>query len=154
METIAHVLGYDQVFTNIDFIHIPTVPLEEQPGTEKMPTFKLRSNNGPSDLDTTDVIEGVKARQDNLHPNLWRQFTQSEEMLLKDILFSPISVDGTTIFGVRPPELCFIRKQRDYFRWFHRVPIKLKKCETLNYVLHQNIHPKYGETLWIDGVNN
>ena len=61
METIANVLGYDQVFTNINFIHIPTVPLEEQPGMEKMATFKLRSNNRPSNLDAADVIEGVKA---------------------------------------------------------------------------------------------
>ena len=45
METISHVLGYDQVFADIDFIHILTVPLEERPGTEKMPMFNLRSNN-------------------------------------------------------------------------------------------------------------
>ncbi len=105
-------------------------------------------------MDAADIIEGVKAQQDNLHSNLWRQFTQSEEMLLKDLLFLPISVDATTIFGVRPPELHFVRKQRNCFCWFSCVPIKLKKCETLDYVLHQNINQKYGEMLWIDSVNN
>ncbi len=61
METILHVLGYDQVFTNINFIHILTMPLEERPGMEKMPMFTLKSKNRWSNLDAAEVIEGVKA---------------------------------------------------------------------------------------------
>ena len=68
--------------------------------------------------------------------------------------FSPISANVRTIFGVNPPELHFVRKQRDYFCQFFCVPIKLKKCETLDYMLHQNINHKYGKMSWINGVNN
>ena len=105
-------------------------------------------------MNAAEVNEGVKAQQDILHPNLWRQFTQYKEMLLKELLFSPISNDEMTIFGVHLPELRFVRKQCDYIRWFSHVPIKLTKHETLDYVLHQNIHRKYCITLWINGVNN
>ena len=75
-------------------------------------------------------------------------------MILKDLLFSFISVDMTTIYGVRPPELRFFQKQCDYYKWFTPLPIKLKSKETLDSYLNDHLHPSYMKTFWIDGLKN
>ena len=36
-------------------------------------------------------------------------------------MFSPLSIDAVTAFGVRPPELSFVRKVSDYTHWFRRI---------------------------------
>jgi hypothetical protein len=41
-------------------------------------------------------------------------------MLLLDNLYSPVTVDNTTMFGVRPPELHFVKDQGLYYKWFLR----------------------------------
>ena len=43
MEMLCVVLGYDQVYTNLQFVHIPTVPLEERPAFDrKLPFARLK----------------------------------------------------------------------------------------------------------------
>lgn len=39
MEIISVILGYDQVYTNIDFVHVATTPLAECPGLEVRPVI-------------------------------------------------------------------------------------------------------------------
>ena len=67
------VLGYDQVYTNLQFVHIPTVPLEERPAFDrKSPFARLKeegvvpedaSVNRPQDLDSADVIASYKVQE-------------------------------------------------------------------------------------------
>ena len=47
MEMIAILLGYDQVHTNIKFVHVPMVPLEEHPAIETATVMDLVDNVGP-----------------------------------------------------------------------------------------------------------
>ena len=66
MEMICVILGYDQVYTNFSFVHIPMVPLEERPALDrKRPLQKLKDEGvlpasarpcGPDDLDAGEII--------------------------------------------------------------------------------------------------
>jgi hypothetical protein len=40
MEVISVLLGYDQIHTNIKFVHVPTVPLEDRPGMQRVPPLQ------------------------------------------------------------------------------------------------------------------
>ena len=72
MEMICIILGYPQVYTNLEFVHIPTVPLEERPALEReSPLGRLvkegvvadsARQKSPSDLDAGDVIPSWKFR--------------------------------------------------------------------------------------------
>jgi hypothetical protein len=126
-EACSLMLGYPQVYTNLEFVDIPTVGLEDRAGVERVaPIYRMpldgvedgRQVNGPHDLYGGEGIACMVARQALREP--WRQLTDSEINILHDQLFSPVSVDRTMIFGVRPPELRFVKSQALYFRWFQR----------------------------------
>lgn len=40
MEVISVLLRYDQIHTNINFVHVPTVPLEDRPGMQRLPPLR------------------------------------------------------------------------------------------------------------------
>jgi hypothetical protein len=118
-------LGYPQVYTNLEFVDIPTVGLEDRAGVERVaPINRMsldgvedgRQVNGPHDLYDGEEIACMVVQQALREP--WRQLTDSKVNILRNQLFSPVSVDRTTIFGVRPPELRFVKSQALYFRWF------------------------------------
>lgn len=75
---------YPQVYTNLDFKNLPTMPLEHRPGFDKVATSQHAC--GPP-------------------AHCWQQFTESEKLVLLDNLYSTVLVDKMTVFGVRPPEL-------------------------------------------------
>jgi predicted GIY-YIG superfamily endonuclease len=127
MEIIALMLGYEQVFTNISFVHVSTIPLEERPGREKKTQLSYlkkqeevprdQSRTIPRDLDC-QVIPSHYARQKIRRLQSWRRHTASELLLLRDQVLSPLTMDSGTRFGIRPPELRFIRHQKEYFQFF------------------------------------
>jgi len=55
---------------------------------------------------------------DKLH--LWRQLGTVESLVLRDQCLAPQTVDAITLFGIRPPELQFVRQPHLYFHWFYR----------------------------------
>jgi hypothetical protein len=57
------------------------------------------------DIDTAQAIPCCAIRNNNENFPLWRRIVFYEEMTLKDILFSPITLDAITVFGIRLPEL-------------------------------------------------
>ena len=128
-----------QVYTNIEFVHISTTMLEERPGFEKQPHLrhlqKQGTINGPvnaiSDIDTRQIIPAnrVKLHKQDINRNLpkSRHFKKTALMLAQDSMFSPITLDVITIFGLRPPELYFIKNPALYFRWFKRETLPLNK---------------------------
>ena len=83
----------------------------------------------------------------------WRQYTMCESLYMKDQLFSNLSIDNVTIFGMRPPELRFVRHIKMYFRWFHFKKSKImantfsKQVSILESVIKDTLI----ETMWIDG---
>jgi predicted GIY-YIG superfamily endonuclease len=72
-------------------------------------------------------------------------------LILKDLLFSPISVDKITVFGVRPPELGFVGHVGKYYRWFERErPVPPKDAELLHVAM---VNFDVMKTGWVDGLN-
>ena len=134
MEVISILLGYDQIHTNIKFVHVPTVPFEDRVGIQRpsplqtlqrlniVPRNRIRTLD---DIDITQAIPACAVRQHlyqetNGRFHQWRTISSFEEMTLKDQVFSPVMIDSLTVFGVRPPELRFVSNPALYFRWFWR----------------------------------
>ena len=68
------------------------------------------------------VIPAYRYRNELLATQLplWRKLSSTETLIVRDQVHSRITLDATTIFGLWPPELRFVRKQWLYFRWSHR----------------------------------
>ena len=70
-----------------------------------------------NDAAKTGVIVNNKRRE--LCIVEWRNHTDNEVQILKDIKQSSISVDRISQFGVRPPKLKYLfNSVEHYFRWF------------------------------------
>ena len=81
----------------------------------------------------------------------WRKISRSQELILKDSLFSPVSVDKITVFGVRPPELAFVGHVGKYFRWFEReAAVAHGEAEELH---REMVNYDVLKTGWVDGFN-
>jgi predicted GIY-YIG superfamily endonuclease len=76
--------------------------------------------------------------------------------LLKDQLFSKVTVDKVTIFGSRPPELRgIIRKMEHYFRWFERSDKPVVEPTSPNIdLIRKYIKEDLRESRWIDGLGH
>ena len=165
MEIIALLLGYPQVYTDIKFIHVPTTPLAERPAVEKVPIIRKQTAERQQpeesrlqidDLDAGDLSALYFIRNIKLKDELpvWRCYTYTEALLIKDQLFSTLSIDNVTTFGLRPPELRFIRHIKWYFKWFYVVKNNSlrttfsKQVKALDAIIKKNVC----ETMWIDGV--
>ena len=161
MEITATLLGYPQVYTDIKFIHIPTIPLAERCSVEKESTVNkvLKESNFRTkdidDYDSGDIIPQYYVRNIVLKNEIpiWRQYSTSESLVIKDQMFSNLSIDPVTAFGMRPPELRFVRHIKMYYKWFyfknsnmHRNTFSKQVCN-LEKIIKQNII----ETMWIDG---
>ena len=161
-EAIMLLCQIPQISTNIEFIHVSTVSLEERPGMDKKPTiYKITKESpihGPintgADLDTSQVLPSQNVR--TTFPQ-YRQFTNSSIMLAKDQLLSPLTIDSITIFGLRPPELYWVRQPRLYFRWFKCFPLVFGDKDdkkNIQAAIHRycsvHIKRKVEESLWID----
>jgi len=70
-----------------------------------------------------------------------------------------LSVDATTLFGLRPPELSFVRQQGLYHKWFKRQHIQLTHEQQKNYVeslneyITQALSFRYHKCQWIDATS-
>jgi predicted GIY-YIG superfamily endonuclease len=83
----------------------------------------------------------------------WRQFTDMEQIIIQDALFSPLSLDAITLFSCRPPELRFVKTPVHYFKYFtrikHRPPNRTDGRSTSETLLHYELK-KCG---WVDGLD-
>jgi hypothetical protein len=158
-EMIQLILGYPQVHTDSEFVPVSTLPLGERRGVERTkPIDSLKRETlervtvqnlpfatGPSDL-MSNVIPVDRIRRFMILPPR-RLHTDIEVMILKDSLFSPVSVDRVTIFGARPPELRSVFDQMGpYFRWFSRSRLSQTDTE-ISLSLNKDIERSH----WIDG---
>lgn len=163
------------VMTNIDFVHVATVPLEERPAVDrKLPLNALKrqkivggSINRSSDLDESKTIPPMIIRMGSgghlfRAMPYWRRYRPSDIVIAKDQMFSPYSLDTVTVFGLRPPELSFIYSQSLYSRWFKRERIPLTKRDlkdknhfeaALQYCC-DNLSVTYERCAWIDSTTS
>ena len=165
MEMLCVLLGYEQVYTTIKFVHIPTVPLEERPAFDRrLPFARLKEEKivsqhspvrRPQDLDAGNVIASFKVRnvERKVKLPLWRLLGDVESLILRDQCLAVHTVDAITLFGIRPPELRFIREPGKYFKWFYRED-GLKKRTFDNALLLQReaSRPKLADSAWVDGA--
>jgi predicted GIY-YIG superfamily endonuclease len=154
-EVITRALGYNQVYTNMDFEMISTTTMAERPGFDRTaPGWRdpaVQASQGPSDLIPGDHIASVAARERWQLPQ-WRYLRQSEQTLLLDQLYCPVTVDKTTVFGIRPPELRFVQSQGLYYKWFVRSPsVKGDKAVELQM---NSVARRAQNTKWVDGMNS
>jgi len=113
--------GYDPVMTNIPFMEVVTKPFEERAARERYKPLDRLVQSNPTlqgrALTAVNTVPSHHVRQTQNFPS-WRMFTTTQVEKIEDDLQSPLSTDAVTIFGMRPPELRFVMRQSDYFRWF------------------------------------
>ena len=155
-EIILLLLKYPQVYTNLDFKNLPTMPLEHRPGFDKVATLQQSrgppAHHCPGDLVASDFVEAmwVCDAMQQLPP--WWQFTELEQLILLNNLYSTMLVDKMTVFGMRPPELQFVNNQRLYYWWFHRSKPVAHGLTAVD--LHEAaLSFDYAECGWVDGLN-
>ena len=165
-QVFGHLLQSKEVYCSETFVSIPSVPLEDRCGVKRSPTLEFDNaadtenfvyhGNAVGMEDVAAMPDSVNGRKRlNLPP--WRQFTSSEETILRDQLCAAVSIDNLTWYSIRPPELRFIENSRDYIQCFFwkkmtkkitHIPGTVKKTRTefeLNHCL-------FSECPWIDGI--
>jgi hypothetical protein len=129
-----HFLRYPMIITTFKFVYIPTGPMAERPMLKRSPFInslieqqRVHTNaRSPQDLDTSAVFANFKARQELGFP-LSRQFDDYQVITFKDAAFQCGSIDRITAFGLRPPELRFMKSVPKYWTYFVRESMSLQK---------------------------
>ena len=127
------------VITNIEFIHVPSISLANRGGKFYR---KPRSYVLPSGSDGTALSE----RQFLLFPQ-HNCFTNRQKTQIQDASQSNFSNDKVTLFSIRPPELLFVHKLKDYFAFFVRDKKRIRSNKVIPTLSHV---PRP----WIDGSNS
>ena len=109
------------------------------------------------DLDTGSVIPSWQIRNKLWAANLpaWRTWSELEELSLQDHCLCPLTLDAISVFGVRPPELRWVRQPHLYYRWFYRDGRNRKRGtfkERIDY-LTKVLDCDYEQCAWVDGTD-
>ena len=163
-EAVGLMLKEQQVFTDATFVSIPTVPLEQRPAHERVARAQwcqdIRQEASSRQTKQQQVPVG-RGNSNFLGQQVWqslaldgeRQFSTMEEIIIRDALASPLSLDAITLFGCRPPELRFLKSPTYYYSYFtrlsHKNPNKVTQKTTTEELLHQDLF-KCG---WVDGLD-
>jgi len=149
--------GYAPVMTNIPFVEIVTKPFEERSARERWkPLARLIQANPTLQgraLTAVDTVPGHHVRQARHFPS-WRMFTVTQLQKIEDDLQSPLSTDSVTIFGMRPPELRFVMRQSDYFRWFDSNTVPGNLVTLISFCRRRLSLNSLEDSLWIDAQTN
>ena len=146
MEQYQSLLSYSEVHTDMNFILIPTCPLELRAGVEKT-VPKIATDARTNDAFYTGIIPQL-VRNDKDLPS-WRLHSENEIVILKGLIDNRISVDQITKFSVRPPELSYLFDQLvNYFRWFTFDSEYLDR-EKMEIEINDDI----SRSSWIDGFH-
>ena len=140
LEMLHNMLKYPEIVTNLDFINVPTMPLELQTG------IVIESDKQMEDGAFISASIASFRCQNDMEE--WRLYTNNQLLILDDIKLSNLSVDKVTQFSLRPPELLQIcDKLGDYYRLFHISKRKIK-VSGFPTKLNEDIYYSY----WIDGL--
>jgi hypothetical protein len=120
-QAIGIMLQEPQIFTNAEFISIPTCPLEQRAGLFIKPSYVRNSTsiftNRFNPLSIGRISLGVQRRQ-QLQLSMDRQFSFEEQLINSDMLLCPDTIDKVTKFSIRPPELRFVMNLATYHQCF------------------------------------
>ena len=131
---IMHHMFYPEIIIDLVFVTIPSMPLEFRSG------FYLEK---PLMDSSQDESVSNDIRQAKGLPS-WRPHTLYEMRICEDLKVSKMSIDIVTIFSLRPPELReFVNTTRNYFKWFHIKPQKVKG--TMNDLISHSLN----ESIWV-----
>ena len=162
-EILSLMFQEPQIYTNVDFIHIPTCALEFRTGMElikpfttKFPREDFRHLRGYVEENARERNQGLDipcqdVRKLRNFPKC-RLFSKIQEQLMKDILVSPYSLDMITLFSLRPPELCFIKSPKIYLSYFIHGK-QIKNCENSSMFVKDNLSNDIFNCMWINGAN-
>jgi hypothetical protein len=142
MEMLHLILQYPEVYTDLNFVRVCTLPLELRAGTPIKASKNIYAEDG--------AYLGPKMVNLRQHAQLddWRQISESETLVLEDIAGSTVSIDKITQFSVRPPELRSVFNQvGNYFRWFSIGSIITKDSDIMTH-----LSPDLEKSSWIDGL--
>ena len=138
MEMMHHMLKYPEVITDLVFVTIPSMPLEFRSGVYLEKPLMDSAQDGSVSND----IRQAKG----LPP--WRLHTLYEMRICEDLKVSKVSIDRVSVFSLRPPELReFVDTTRNYFRWFHIKPQKVKG-DTIDDLIGDSLY----ESIWVGNL--
>ena len=110
-EVVWFNLGFTYTYCTADFVHVPTVPLENRIGV-------LHKHSQSSAVTSASkVLTTVELRSAASLPR-WRQFTDSQLAHMEDYSKSPYCLDTTSAFNIRPPELLIFDELAVYSEMF------------------------------------
>ena len=139
-------LGYAEVYTDIKSIQVSTLSLELRASVD------CDKNNNFDELFVNDAAEiGIMINNKRRELILveWRNHTNNEVQILKEIKLSSISEDKISQFRVRPPELRYLFKSVEQNnRWFCKS--KNISVITLDLILHHDVRKRF----FIDDLQN
>lgn len=142
IEMIHTMLHYPEVVKDIDFVQVPTTPLESRPGISINSDVERDTNK---EYVCTTVYNN--RNENNTLPE-WRKFTESQKLIMDDTKLSKLSIDKITQFSLRPPELMKVfDNPGDYYRWFYTKNKKVKKTDLSDLIVDD-----VTKTSWIDGL--
>lgn len=138
IEQIQSMFKYREIYTDLSYIQIGTVPLEYRAGVDKRnqkeshydPNKNDNNGNGDDiynafhDVDdeaiagcVSEFIRRAKGIEE------WRCHTENELLTFDGVQACKLSVDKVSKFSLRPPELRYLfNKIREYYRWFEYLP--------------------------------
>jgi DNA replication protein DnaC len=131
-EVLWNLFGFEYSLTNVHFVHVSTFPPEFRGGV-------LRHNSRGK----TDNTEAMNINDGRLSLPEWRRFTDMQIIIHDSYRKSKFTVDNTSQFNIRPPELFVFSDLFKYFKWFAREKQRPHK------------KPRPGElkdTLWLDAL--
>ena len=141
MEMLHMMLKYPEVFTDLNFVAIPTMPLELRAGIDIDTKNDNIEDGAQVGIVSNEIRRGLDLPE-------WRQHSDSEMLTLEDLKMSKVSIDKISEFSVRPPEFRSIFDYiGQYYRWFSIVRKKLNG-EKMNEKLSATLEESY----WIDGL--
>lgn len=143
-EMLHLMLKYPEVNTDLRFVTIPTVPLEQRHRIE-LKADKLKRNQVEDGAYTVAEIEVT--RDEKISLATYRKITGTESLMLTDLRLSQHSVDRITEFSLRPPELREVFDQvGNYYRWF-TIEGKVYTGESLEELVNDSL----AQSAFVDG---
>ena len=156
-------LRYPMILTTFQFTYVPTQPMAMRPVQKVKACAKKLINRGdvdkkskfPSDLDASRMFPNFEARK-RLHFPAHRQFDPFQIMTYKDAIFQPNRLDKVTMFGLRCPELRWIKRLPKYLTYFVFERMSecdnAKDCDMQTQCIGNVISNKSAETQWMDAM--
>ena len=112
-EMLHHMLRYPEMFTDLVFIAISTMPLELRIGG-----VSVDQETSPRDSHCITPLSTNTHRQIRYLPE-WRKHTSNQITTYTDLKQSRVIIDKISQFSMRPPEfLNIIDMVGNYYRWF------------------------------------